>query len=99
MITSWATSWERFLPRSLRGDTGGQVMFAVLLFTVTLVSLLNLVVADTTLYFTATDGVNGVELWKSNGTATGTSMVVDLTAGSASSMRTGTMVVPALGRV
>ncbi|MEJ1965880.1 MAG: urea ABC transporter permease subunit UrtC [Gammaproteobacteria bacterium] len=38
---------EQFLPRVLRGDTGGQVMFAVLIFTVTLVSLLNLVVPET----------------------------------------------------
>ena len=35
---------EQLLPRPLRGDTGGQVMLAVLIFTVTLVSLLNLVV-------------------------------------------------------
>ena len=39
-----AAAIEQFLPRPLRGDTGGQVMFAVLIFTVTLVSLLNLVV-------------------------------------------------------
>ncbi|HEU4625199.1 MAG TPA: urea ABC transporter permease subunit UrtC [Steroidobacteraceae bacterium] len=35
---------ERFLPRPLRGDAGGQVMLAVLIFTVALVSLLNLAV-------------------------------------------------------
>jgi urea transport system permease protein len=34
----------RFLPRPLRGDAGGQVMLAVLIFTVALVSLLNLAV-------------------------------------------------------
>src|SRR4051812_45688450 len=35
---------EQLLPRPLRGDTGGQVMLAVLVFTVTLVAVLNLVV-------------------------------------------------------
>ncbi len=29
---------ERYLPRPLRGDTGGQVLFAVLAFTVVLVA-------------------------------------------------------------
>jgi len=32
------------------------------------------------LYFSADDGVNGRELWKSNGTAAGTTMVIDLAA-------------------
>jgi ELWxxDGT repeat protein len=34
------------------------------------------------LYFGATDGVNGRELWTSNGTGAGTSMVEDLVSGS-----------------
>jgi ELWxxDGT repeat protein len=34
-----------------------------------------------TLYFTATDGGHGWELWKSDGTAAGTVMVSDITAG------------------
>jgi ELWxxDGT repeat protein len=38
-----------------------------------------------TLYFAATDGTNGVELWKSNGTNAGTQMVADINPGSASS--------------
>ncbi|MEQ1845256.1 MAG: ELWxxDGT repeat protein, partial [Nitrospira sp.] len=38
-----------------------------------------------TLFFTADNGVNGVELWKSNGTAAGTVMVKDLTSGTGSS--------------
>src|SRR4029450_5115081 len=37
-------SLEKYLPRPLRGDTGGQVMLAVLVFTVVLVSFLNLAV-------------------------------------------------------
>ena len=38
-----------------------------------------------TLYFRATDGTNGVELWKSDGTASGTVMVKDIRSGSGSS--------------
>jgi ELWxxDGT repeat protein len=38
-----------------------------------------------TLYFSATDGVNGTELWKSDGTESGTSMVKDIYSGSSSS--------------
>jgi ELWxxDGT repeat protein len=37
------------------------------------------------LYFTANDGVNGYELWKSDGTAAGTVLVKDIRAGSSSS--------------
>ncbi len=40
-----------------------------------------LVNVNGTLYFTANDGVHGVELWKSNGTAAGTVMVKDITPG------------------
>ena len=39
------------------------------------------------LYFRATDGVNGYELWKSDGSAAGTALVKDITPGSASSYR------------
>ena len=39
----------------------------------------------TRVFFPAADGVHGVELWASDGTAAGTSMVVDLAAGSADS--------------
>jgi ELWxxDGT repeat protein len=35
-----------------------------------------------TLYFTANDGTNGRELWKSNGTAAGTVLVKDLNSGA-----------------
>ena len=41
-------------------------------------------VMGTKVYFTATDGVNGSELWTSDGTAGGTMMVKDLAPGSAS---------------
>ena len=40
---------------------------------------------DKTLYFTANDGVSGVELWKSDGTAAGTVLVKDIAPGAASS--------------
>lgn len=35
-----------------------------------------------TLFFTANDGINGRELWKSDGTETGTVLIKDITAGS-----------------
>src|ERR1041384_1580075 len=41
---SYVGTFEQLLPRPLRGDSGGQVMLAVLIMTVTLVSLLNLAV-------------------------------------------------------
>ena len=37
-----------------------------------------------TLYFQATDGTNGTELWKSDGTASGTVMVKDINSGGSS---------------
>jgi ELWxxDGT repeat protein len=49
------------------------------------------VVIDSTAYFVADDGVNGAELWKTNGTAAGTVMVKDIrtaTTGSAPSFLT-----------
>jgi ELWxxDGT repeat protein len=42
-------------------------------------------VVGSTAYFTADDGVHGVELWKSDGTASGTMLVKDMITGSASS--------------
>lgn len=40
---------------------------------------------DSIFYFTATDGINGIELWRSNGTSQGTSMVKDINPGSVNS--------------
>ncbi len=42
----------------------------------------NLTDVNGTLFFTADDGVNGRELWTSDGTAAGTALVTDLNAGS-----------------
>jgi ELWxxDGT repeat protein len=39
-----------------------------------------------TVFFTAGDGVNGIELWKTDGTAAGTKMVKDINPGDASSL-------------
>lgn len=39
-----------------------------------------------TIYFTANDGINGREVWKTNGTAASTQMVKDITPGNASSL-------------
>ena len=41
-----------------------------------------------TLYFEANDGTNGYELWKSDGTASGTVMVKDITAEAAAVLPT-----------
>src|SRR4051794_27550498 len=38
-----------------------------------------------TAYFTADDGVHGLELWKSNGSAAGTAIVKDIVPGPSSS--------------
>ena len=38
-----------------------------------------------TLFFSANDGVNGIELWKSDGTSTGTKLVKDIRSGSLAS--------------
>ena len=48
----------------------------------------NLTNVNGTLYFKANDGVNGIELWKSDGTAAGTVMVKDIYAGASSSSPT-----------
>jgi len=40
---------------------------------------------STTFFFPATDGINGVELWKTDGTDAGTSMVADINPGADSS--------------
>jgi ELWxxDGT repeat protein len=44
-----------------------------------------MVAIGSTAYFTADDGVNGRELWKSDGTAAGTVLVKDINPGSATS--------------
>ena len=41
----------------------------------------NLTNVNSVLFFTASDGTNGTELWKSDGTAAGTVMVKDIYAG------------------
>lgn len=43
------------------------------------------VAIGSTLFFVANDGVNGAELWKSDGTAAGTVLVADVNAGASSS--------------
>ncbi|MFN9175065.1 MAG: ELWxxDGT repeat protein, partial [Synechocystis sp.] len=44
----------------------------------------NLTAVGNILYFQALDGVNGLELWKSDGAAAGTVLVKDINPGSAS---------------
>jgi ELWxxDGT repeat protein len=45
----------------------------------------NFVNVNGTLFFTANDGMNGTELWQSDGTATGTTLVKDIRNGSSGS--------------
>jgi ELWxxDGT repeat protein len=49
------------------------------------IKIYELVNANGTLYFSADDGINGRELWKSDGTTEGTVLVKDLNPGDASS--------------
>ncbi|MDT0557564.1 T9SS type A sorting domain-containing protein [Ichthyenterobacterium sp. W332] len=46
----------------------------------------NLVVFNNKLYFTANDGINGRELWATDGTSAGTYLVADLLSGSSGSI-------------
>jgi ELWxxDGT repeat protein len=52
-----------------------------------------------TLYFGANDGVNGAELWKSDGTAAGTVLVKDATPGFSSSFSTAFGTFPSVNRI
>ena len=47
---------------------------------------INLTVAGSTVFFTATNGISGAELWKSDGTAGGTVQVQDINGGTVSSV-------------
>ena len=42
-------------------------------------NIYNLIGGDTTVYFTADDGKHGMEIWKSNGTKEGTSLIKNIT--------------------
>src|SRR5206468_1014132 len=53
----------------------------------------NLIVFGSTLYFSANDGSNGAELWKSDGTPTGTAMLKDINPGPGSSSPTNLVVL------
>src|SRR5262249_34955493 len=46
----------------------------------------NLTAVGNTLFFSATDGVNGTELWKSDGTTAGTVLVKDINPGPADAL-------------
>ncbi|MDT9313919.1 ELWxxDGT repeat protein, partial [Limnospira sp. Paracas R14] len=45
----------------------------------------NFTVVNDTLYFTANDGTNGTELWKSDGTQAGTVLLKDINPGTGNS--------------
>jgi ELWxxDGT repeat protein len=92
-----ALQWTRRpLRRSRRGRSAAvQTLEARTLLSVTLVRDLrpsplgqgpnNLTEVNGTLFFAVNDGSNGSELWKSDGTSTGTVLVKDIISGSGSS--------------
>jgi ELWxxDGT repeat protein len=49
------------------------------------ISPYDLTIVNGTLFFRAYDPVHGIELWKSDGTTTGTALVADIAPGAASS--------------
>jgi len=53
-----------------------------------------LAVVDSTLYFSANDGVSGYELWKSDGSAEGTVRLADLYPGSTGSLAEAIVALP-----
>ena len=56
-------------------------------------ALMSLSNVNGTLYFQANDGINGIELWKSNGTTTGTVLVADINPGTPNSGSNGMTVM------
>jgi ELWxxDGT repeat protein len=64
------------LVKDIKPGSGGSFVYAGWDFSVTLTAV------NGTLFFVADDGVHGLELWKSDGTAAGTVMVKDINSGS-----------------
>lgn len=71
------------------GTTGGTVMIKDIKSSGSGIpesSFSYLCVLNNTLYFAANDGTNGLEIWKSDGTESGTTMAIDIFPGSSGSL-------------
>jgi ELWxxDGT repeat protein len=88
-FVSNGTRWISMRPSSLGSTSFGSGVFVDIVKGAGSSSPANFAVLGNHLYFSAADGINGNELWKTDGTVTGTMMVKDVNPGATGSNPTG----------